>query len=290
MIVSAVWETGKLDTIGIPETLRERGHRVQVVAADRVDEEDVLERAPTLDVVYCRFANQPRAIEVSSGLAARGTPVVGGGRGVDVARNQVLTLAALQRDGLPVPQSVVVSSDSQLEEAMADLDWPVVTKSPFTVGGVGVELAFDGDDLKRHLDGTPTDDRRLVIQRFYAEAAGEDIRLFVVGGTVVGSIRRVARAGEFRANLWLGATAWPSVPSQTEARLATEAAASVDLDVAGVDILRTREGPLVSEVNPKPGITGMDRAVDAIVDLIEARGVAVHCNTEARRSHDGSRG
>lgn len=273
MLVSAVWETGKLDTIGVPEALRARGHHVEVMSANNLKVVDAVKAGQPHDVVLCRFANQPRAIEASCRLARAGLPVVGGGRGVEVGRDQVLTLRALARAGLPSPEWAVVTSLPEIAPAATRLGWPVVTKAPYTVGGVGVRLAQDARAIAEHLENV-RDDTRLVVQRFHAEAAGEDLRLFVVGDEVVGAVRRVAADGDFRANLWLGGTTQPFYPETDASRLAIAAARAVGLDIAGVDLLATSEGLLVVEVNPKPGVTGITSAVDAIVGLVERRAAA----------------
>ncbi|TAK39566.1 MAG: 30S ribosomal protein S6--L-glutamate ligase, partial [Lysobacteraceae bacterium] len=79
-----------------------------------------------------------------------------------------------------------------------------------------------------------------LVQEFVAEAAGADLRCFVVGGRVVASIRRQAADGEFRANLHRGGSAEAVLASAAEQALAVRAAAVLGLGVAGVDLLRSR--------------------------------------------------
>ncbi len=99
-----------------------------------------------------------------------------------------------------------------------------------------------------------------LVQEFVAEAAGADLRCFVVGGRVVASIRRQAADGEFRANLHRGGSAEAVLASAAEQALAVRAAAVLGLGVAGVDLLRSRRGPLVLEVNASPGLEGIETA------------------------------
>jgi ribosomal protein S6--L-glutamate ligase len=138
------------------------------------------------------------------------------------------------------------------------------------MGGGGVRLAADADEVRGHL-GMVAGGGRLVVQRYYPESAGEDLRFFVVDNEVVGSIRRVARAGDFRANLSLGGTAVPHSAAATEAMLAVAAASTIGLDIAGVDLLDTNEGPVVVEVNHNPGATGIALAAAKIVDYAERK-------------------
>ena len=96
----------------------------------------------------------------------------------------------------------------------------------------------------------------VLVQEFLPEA-DHDLRCFVVGGRVVASMERKARDG-FRANLHAGSSARPLEASPQLRDLASRAAAAVGLDLAGVDLVRTKRGFLVLEVNPSPGLEGIE--------------------------------
>jgi ribosomal protein S6--L-glutamate ligase len=97
-----------------------------------------------------------------------------------------------------------------------------------------------------------------LVQEFVAEAKGADIRCFVVGETVVAAMHRQAEPGEFRSNLHRGGRASPVRLTAAEKRTALRAARVLGLEVAGVDLLRSRSGPLVLEVNSSPGLEGIE--------------------------------
>lgn len=127
-----------------------------------------------------------------------------------------------------------------------------------------------------------------LMQEFIAEAEGADIRCFVVGDRVVAAMRRQAEAGEFRSNLHRGGQASQVELSADERDTALNAARVMDLEVAGVDLLRSRKGPLVLEVNSSPGLegiegtTGLDVA-GAIIEHVASR-VAAKQKPARRRS------
>ena len=114
-----------------------------------------------------------------------------------------------------------------------------------------------------------------VIQSFITEANGVDIRVFVVGGEAIAAMKRSAPPGEFRANIHKGASGEAVTLPDKYTRLAIEAAAALELEIAGVDLLQTNEGPVVLEVNPSPGfeelesVTGIDIA-GAIIEFATA--------------------
>src|SRR5690606_5992490 len=110
-----------------------------------------------------------------------------------------------------------------------------------------------------------------LVQEFVAEADGSDLRCFVVGDAVVASIRRQAPPGEFRSNLHRGGTATAVAASADECDMAVRAARALGLEVAGVDLIRARRGPLVLEVNASPGLEGIEEAtaVDVAGAIVE---------------------
>lgn len=101
---------------------------------------------------------------------------------------------------------------------------------------------------------------QFLVQEFVAEAAGADLRCLVIGGQVVAAIRRQAAEGEFRSNLHRGGHATAIVASADEARVAVAATTALGLGVAGVDLIRSKRGPLVLEVNTSPGLEGIEAA------------------------------
>jgi ribosomal protein S6--L-glutamate ligase len=98
------------------------------------------------------------------------------------------------------------------------------------------------------------------MQEFIAEAKGADIRAFVVDGKVVGAMKRQAKEGEFRSNLHQGGSASVVRLNAEEKETALRAAKAMGLGVAGVDMLQSKRGPLVMEVNSSPGLEGIEKS------------------------------
>ena len=102
---------------------------------------------------------------------------------------------------------------------------------------------------------------RIIVQEFIKESKGSDIRAFVVNGEVVGAMKRQAtREGEFRSNLHRGGVATLVKLDRHEKHAAIEAAKKMGLGVAGVDMLPSKRGPLIIEVNSSPGMEGIEGA------------------------------
>jgi ribosomal protein S6--L-glutamate ligase len=84
-------------------------------------------------------------------------------------------------------------------------------------------------------------------------------------------MRRQAPKGDFRSNLHRGGTAKAVTPTAAECDTALRAARMLGLGVAGVDLIRSKRGPLILEVNASPGLEGIEQAsgVDVAGAIIE---------------------
>jgi len=149
-----------------------------------------------------------------------------------------------------------------------DSDWavaavggpPVVLKVLSGTHGTGVFLAESLDAARTILEAMWGIEQNLIVQRYIGAAAGRDLRLFVIGKEVAASIRRTAPPGSFKANLHQGGRAEAVTPDAECIEMALAAARTTGLHVAGVDLLESGDGPLVTEVNASPGLEGVEDA------------------------------
>lgn len=171
---------------------------------------------------------------------------------------------------LPLPRTVLLSDQRELAAAASQVGGPpLVIKLLQGTQGRGVILARDIATahsvlhiLRRY--GI----REVLIQEFVAEAEGRDWRLIIIGDRCVAAMQRQAPVGEFRANIHRGASAYPLQTDGKLAALAVQAAAVHGLGVAGVDIIPSRRGPLILEVNSSPGLQGIEQTTG--VDVADA--------------------
>jgi ribosomal protein S6--L-glutamate ligase len=114
---------------------------------------------------------------------------------------------------------------------------------------------------------------RVIAQEFIDEAQGSDIRAFVVNGKVIGAMKRTGKEGEFRSNLHRGGSSALIKLKKQERKAALVATRAMGLSIAGVDMLQSKRGPLVIEVNASPGLEGIEKATKkdiagAMVDFV----------------------
>ncbi|PCJ97649.1 MAG: 30S ribosomal protein S6--L-glutamate ligase [Flavobacteriaceae bacterium] len=194
------------------------------------------------------------------------------------ARNKVRTLQIMARKGIPIPETLFSINPDNIEEQIKILGGtPVIIKLQEGTQGLGVILAESQKSAKSIIDTFYKMDTSILIQKYIEEANGEDIRIFVVGNKVVASMKRICAVGEFRSNVHLGGEVEAIKPSAKEEYIALNAAKYLGLGVAGVDLLRSKKGPLLIEVNASPGLQGVEAATGKniakeIVQFVEKNG------------------
>ena len=103
-------------------------------------------------------------------------------------------------------------------------------------------------------------DTSILVQEYIEESNGEDIRIFVVGDKIIASMKRSSEVGEFRSNVHRGGSTEVITPTKKEQSIALNATKYLGLGVAGVDLIRSKKGPLLIEVNASPGLQGIEAA------------------------------
>ena len=151
---------------------------------------------------------------------------------------------------------------------------PLVLKLLEGTQGKGVILAETKKAAEAVMEAFIGLDAFFLVQEFIKEAGGADIRCFVVGDKVVAAMKRQGPEGEFRSNLHCGGSATLIKLSSEERKTAVAAAKVMGLRVAGVDLVRSKRGPLVLEVNSSPGLRGIETTTGKdvagmIIDHIE---------------------
>jgi len=177
------------------------------------------------------------------------------------ARDKLRSHQLLAAQGIGLPITVFGDNPDDTSDLLSMLgSTPHVIKLTEGSQGAGVMLTEKLSASRGVIEALRGLHADFLVQEFVAEAAGADLRCFVVGGNVVGAMQRQAPEGDFRSNLHRGGTAVPMLPTADEAEMAVRAAKVLGLGVAGVDLIRSRRGPLVLEVNASPGLEGIEAA------------------------------
>jgi ribosomal protein S6--L-glutamate ligase len=190
-----------------------------------------------------------------------GIPSVNSGEAIARSRDKLRALQTLSTHDLGIPRTAMAREPGAIRAAVDAVGGtPVIIKLLQGTQGVGVMIAESKESVESTLDTLWNLGQNIILQEFIAESKGRDLRALVVGGELVGAMRRTAQAGEFRSNLHRGGAGAPVVLESEYARAALEATRLMGLDVAGVDLLESHEGPRVIEVNSSPGLGGIEKA------------------------------
>ncbi len=216
-------------------------------------------------------------MDVLGRVAARGTRVINSPRSLESAIDKYLSLARLAAARLPVPRTLVVQDAAQVAEAWDTLGGDCVVKPLFGSRGRGLYRLDSRAALSAWLDLPETRQRpqAVVYLQEFIHHGGWDARLLVLGSDVF-AMQRWAATGEWRTNIARGGRAAPFAAPQTWIDTARRAAAVLETEIAGVDLVAAADGsPVILEVNAVPGwqaletVTGIDIAA-RVVGYMEA--------------------
>jgi len=177
------------------------------------------------------------------------------------SRDKLRSMQLLSREGVGLPVTGFANKPGDVKDVIDLMGGPpLVIKLLEGTQGIGVVLAETQKASESVIEGFMGVNADILIQEFVEEAKGADIRCFCVGNKVVASMKRQGAPGEFRSNLHRGGTAELVKITPKERATAVKAAKTMGLNVCGVDILRSNNGPVVMEVNSSPGLQGIEGA------------------------------
>lgn len=227
------------------------------------------------------FVYPSRTVEGDVITAATGLPWVNDREDILTTRNKAGSLTTLHAAGIPIPRTVHISSpadEAAVVEAFRSFDGPVVLKPNTTTKGIGHVLLTDEDSLRGvfdHIDllhSFPAiRDRSFLLQTYLPNA--RDLRVTLVDGSVVGVVERQLpddTDSQWVKNVHRGATAVPVDPPEEVLELAQRVATELSIDLLGVDILFTSQGPLVLEVNGRPTIDRVEKYNSDVYERLAA--------------------
>ena len=186
--------------------------------------------------------------------------------GITRSRDKLRALQTLARRGFIIPDTGSSHSTNDVG-GLIDVvgGTPLVVKLIEGTQGLGVVLTRTrkaAESVIQAFCGLRSD---ILVQDFIGEARGRDLRLFVVGEKVVASMLRKAAKGDFRSNVHRGGSAQKIKITDIERKMAVRATRHLGLRVAGVDIIRSKRGPMILEVNSSPGLEGIESTTSANV-------------------------
>ncbi len=284
MIIAVLSRNPELySTKRLVEAIEQKGHEARVI--DHLKCDIVMDdKGPSVFYHGARLNNIDAVIpRIGASVTFYGTAVVRHfemmhvfsaveSQAITRSRDKLRSLQVLSRSGIGMPKTAFTNFSKNENRVIKHIgNAPVVIKLLEGTQGLGVILAETDKAAKSVVEAFESLKTRVILQEFIEEAGGADIRAFVINGKVVGAMKRQGKEGEFRSNLHRGGSAKIIKLSRLEKSTALTAAKSLGLDIAGVDMLQSKRGPLVLEVNSSPGLEGIEKAtgVDVAGKIIE---------------------
>ncbi|HEV8376368.1 MAG TPA: RimK family alpha-L-glutamate ligase [Candidatus Polarisedimenticolia bacterium] len=264
-----------LDPVKCFLVLARRSPRIYYGAADRP--------LPPMDLVIPRIGASvtEHGLAVVNQFDMMGVPIVNNSQPIARSRDKLRCFQLLTRKNINIPRTVMAREPHQIGPALEAVGGPpVVLKLIRGTQGIGVILAETEQAVLSVLDTLWSLGQSILIQEFISESEGKDIRALVVGNRVVTAMRRQARFGEFRSNIHRGGGGTIVDLDDDYRRAAVQATQVLGLQVAGVDLLESHEGPKVMEINSSVGFEGLEKATG--LDI--ARIILEYAVRYARRS------
>ncbi|RLF03182.1 MAG: RimK family alpha-L-glutamate ligase [Thermoprotei archaeon] len=187
-------------------------------------------------------------------LTRLGVVVINHPSAIEKCIDKFYALSLLEEKGIPVPRTVVTESVREAMEAFYEFRGDVVVKPIFSSRGFGMTRVSDPEVARRIFNALTFIHRILYVQEFVPHG-NRDIRVFVIGGDVVSAMYR--EGTEWKTNIAQGARPKPLKPNEELRELAIKATEIIGCEVAGVDILESSRGYLITEINSQPGWRGL---------------------------------
>lgn len=277
---------GNFTTRRLKEEAEKRGHEVKVVkyrdayTAIEKNNADVRYHGETLerfDAIIPRIAQSYTryGTAIVRQFEAQGAFTTAGSLAINRSRDKLRAYQVLARAGVGIPKTVFARESASFDDIVNLAGGaPLIIKVARGTHGNGVVLAETAKAAKAVMQAFYVEDVDFLVQEFIAESAGTDIRVLVVGGRVVASVKRQSLDGDFRSNTHQGGEGVAVKLTEEERKMAIKAAKAMSLAVCGVDMVRGKDGPLVLEVNSSASImtpekiTGRNVA-EKIIEYIE---------------------
>ena len=190
------------------------------------------------------------------------------------SRDKLRTMQLLAKAGVGIPKTVFSKSTRAVDDLIDQVGVPMIVKVARGSQGNGVVLAETRKAAKSVVQAFYVENVSILLQEFIEEASGADVRVFVVGNKVVASYKRQSLDDDLRSNIHQGGKGIAIKLTEEERKVALKAAKAVGLQVCGVDLLQSKRGPLVLEVNSSPGLEGIEAVTgrniaDNIIEYVE---------------------
>jgi len=209
-------------------------------------------------------------LDVLRRLEKRGLLIINPPRSIEISADKYRSLSLMEEEGIPIPPTIATEDSEAALKAFLELGEDVVIKPVFGSRGMGIGRVTDPEIAWRIFHALTYTRHVLYIQKFIPHGT-RDIRLFVIGDKVIAAMYR--EADSWKTNIDQGARPVPFEPTKELEELAIKVVKTIGCKIAGVDVMESRDGYMVNEINSQPGFKGLQwvtkvNIADEIIDYI----------------------
>jgi ribosomal protein S6--L-glutamate ligase len=265
------------------EAIKKRNHKVKVINhmyCDLLIENGVFsiwyerEILPLPDYIIPRIGSNVTSYgeKVIRHFEKMGVQTLTSSEGLLLSRDKLKSLQVLAEHHIQMPVTYFSNDFHDIEPIVkSKLNYPFILKVLEGTQGVGVYLIKNEPTAQNFFDHFANSKTQVILQEFIKESSGRDIRIITAGETIIASMERIAPQNEFRSNIHRGAVGYKIRISKDEQQMAINAIKAVGLKFGGVDIIRSKRGPLILEINSSPGLEGIESTtkIDVAREIIK---------------------
>lgn len=253
------------------------------IVVSREDRRSILLKGKTVDlpdVVIPRMGSGTGYFghSVLRHLERLGVPVLNTSAAVEVTKDKLHASQVFAENHLPTPKTMLVKDPINVKLVEQEIGFPCVVKIFAGSYGKGVYLCQDKQGLQDFVEfahGIKSDEA-IIVQEYIASRPGQDVRVLVVGNTVLGAMKRSSKDGSFKANITRGGVGENFPLNDKIVDIALKTTNALGLDIAGVDLLFDGDDYKLCEANSAPGFKGFEKytgvnVAKAIIDYARYR-------------------
>ncbi|MFX0057445.1 MAG: RimK family alpha-L-glutamate ligase [Candidatus Hodarchaeota archaeon] len=198
-------------------------------------------------------------LDLLSAIEEYGIKLINSRESLEIASDKFLTSMFLEKYKIPTPKTIICEDPEDALESFDELGGDMIIKPLYGSRGVGITRINDRGFAENVIYTLGQLNEVFYLQEFI-EHYNRDIRILVIGNKAIAGMYRVS--DNWKTNIHAGARSEPlEVTSELES-LAIEAAQVTKTDIAGIDIIESKRGYLVLEVNSIPGFTALQKVTD----------------------------
>jgi ribosomal protein S6--L-glutamate ligase len=223
-------------------------------------------RIDTIAIIRGSVVRKDSWLDIISTLEKHSICVVNSRQTINVCADKYRTSLRLSDYGIKQPKTVLINDPEKSVLAFDKLDtnFPVIMKTLRGSKGVGVLFIESEKSLDSivQLINKQDEDADLLLQEYIK--TDYDVRVLVLGGKVLATMKRPVIEGDFRSNVSLGSKPEKIKLTEIEIEASLLAAKAVNGVWTAVDFIpsrnREKDAPFIIEVNSSPGTEGIEEA------------------------------